>query len=178
MSGLHADVLLAEDNPSDAELILETLAGSKEGPVIHRVHDGVEALDFLFSRGVYEPRGPDAELRLVLLDIKLPRVGGLEVLQQMRAEPSLRLVPVVMLTSSRIDRDVAAAYGLGANGYIQKPVDFSRFRDVVRCLGRFWLSMNQPPPRPNSDGSRGWTGSGAPPDDRPPTSARPTPPSP
>jgi len=138
----HTDVLLAEDNPSDAELIMETLAEVVDPKRLHRVRDGVEALEFLEARS----RGGRAPLSLVLLDIKLPRVDGLEVLQRLRAAPRGRFVPVVMLTSSRIDRDVASAYGLGTNGYVQKPVEFARFREVIRCLGQYWLAFNEPPP--------------------------------
>lgn len=154
MNGTHADVLLAEDNPSDAELLTGCLETVVEPGRIHRVRDGVEALDFLFCRGEYEGRHPPAPLRLVLLDIKLPRVGGLEVLEQLRADDHIGLVPVVMFTSSNVDCDVAEAYRLRANGYVQKPVDFDRFRKVVECLGRYWLSINEPPPDAASRGSR------------------------
>lgn len=149
MSSDVADVLLAEDNPSDAELILESLASVVDPGRLHRVHDGVEALDFLTHSGAYATRPIEAPLHLVLLDIKLPRVGGLEVLRHIRTEDRTRYVPVVMLTSSRVERDVQAAYALGANGYVQKPVDFARFREVLRCTGTFWLSMNE---RPDWDG--------------------------
>ena len=145
MSADAADVLLAEDNPSDAELILESLGAVVDAGRVHRVHDGVEALDFLTGKGAYTERAADAPLHLVLLDIKLPRVDGLEVLRHIRGDLRTRLVPVVMLTSSRVDRDVQAAYDLGANGYVQKPVDFGRFREVLRCTGTFWLSINEPP---------------------------------
>ncbi len=139
-------VLLAEDNPADAELILECLSDVTARQHVHRVHDGVEALEFLLSRGPYANRDPGPPLRLVLLDIKLPRLGGLEVLEGLRRAPRWRFVPVVMLTSSRVERDVAAAYRLGANGYVQKPVDFVLFRDVLRTLSRYWLVINEPPP--------------------------------
>ncbi|HUG37006.1 MAG TPA: response regulator [Candidatus Limnocylindrales bacterium] len=140
-----ADVLLAEDNPSDAELILESLAAVVDPARIHRVHDGVEALDFLTGGGAHARRSADAPLRLVLLDIKLPRVDGLEVLRHVREDLRTRLVPVVMLTSSKVERDVQTAYALGASGYVQKPVDFTRFREVLRCMGTFWLSINEAP---------------------------------
>lgn len=110
---------------------------------VHRVHDGVEAIDFLSCSGGYASRRPDAPLRLALLDIKLPRIDGLEVLEHIRADPRTSLVPVVMLTSSKVERDVLSAYRLGANGYVQKPVDFARFREALRCLGTFWLSINE-----------------------------------
>ena len=147
-----ADVLLAEDNPSDAELILEALSGVADVGRVLRVHDGVEALDYLLCRGAHEGREWEPPPRLALLDIKLPKIEGLEVLQAMRSHVRTRHVPVVMLTSSRIESDVRAAYELGANGYVQKPVDFVRFREVVRCLGLFWVGMNEPPPAPARPG--------------------------
>jgi two-component system response regulator len=146
MNRARADVLLAEDNPADAELAAECLSSIVDPRRVHRVCDGVEALDFLFCRGRYSVRHPTAPLRLVLLDVKLPRVDGLKVLEEIRADDRLGLVPVVMLTSSKVDRDVAEAYTLRANGYVQKPVDFDRFREVLTCLGRFWLSINEPAP--------------------------------
>ena len=146
MSAACADVLLAEDNPSDAELILESLAAVVDPARVHRVHDGVEALDFLSGRGAYVTRPLDAPLRLILLDIKLPRVDGLEILRRLREDARTRFVPVVMLTSSKVERDVQAAYALGVNGYVQKPVDFGRFREVLRCTGTFWLAVNEGPP--------------------------------
>jgi CheY-like chemotaxis protein len=136
-----AAILLAEDNPSDAELILETLSEEVAAHRLHRVHDGVEALDFLA-----QAEAGGQKVGLVLLDIKLPRVDGLQVLERLRGTPHHRLVPVVMLTSSRISRDITAAYSLGVNGYVQKPVEFTRFREVMRCLGRYWLAVNESPP--------------------------------
>lgn len=150
-----ADVLLAEDNPSDAELILESLAAVVDPARIQRVHDGVEALDFLTGRSGYAERLPDTSLQLVLLDIKLPRVDGLEVLRHIREDLRTRLVPVVMLTSSKVERDVQAAYGLGANGYVQKPVDFTQFREVLRCVGTYWLSVNESPGWPGAPSKGG-----------------------
>lgn len=139
-------VLLAEDNLADAELVAESLSTLMDPRRIQRVHDGVEALDFLFCRNAFEGRAATDPPRLVLLDIKLPRVDGLEVLEALRRDPRTVLVPVVMLTSSNVERDVARAYRLGANGYVQKPVDFVAFRDAVRSMGQFWLSVNEPPP--------------------------------
>ena len=159
MSVVEADVLLAEDNPSDAELILEALSAVADVGRVARVHDGVEALDFLLCRGAQARRAHEPPPRLVLLDIKLPRIEGLEVLAELRREGRTRYVPVVTLTSSLIESDVRSAYELGANGYVQKPVDFVRFRDVVQCLGRFWIEMNEPPPaapqRPTTSTSSG-----------------------
>lgn len=143
---MDADILLAEDNPSDAELILEALGSVADIGRVARVHDGVEALDFLLCRGAHERRAHALPPRLVLLDIKLPKVEGLEVLAEIRRDGRTRHVPVVMLTSSRIESDVRSAYELGANGYVQKPVDYMRFREVVHCLGRFWVEMNEPLP--------------------------------
>lgn len=145
MSRPRADVLLAEDNPSDAELILQALGEVALASRIQRVHDGVEALDWVFGRGAHAEAGAPSP-RLVLLDMKLPKVEGLEVLAEIRRHDRTRHVPVVMLTSSRIEREVRAAYELGANGYVEKPVDFVRFREVVRCLGAFWMGVNEPPP--------------------------------
>jgi CheY-like chemotaxis protein len=135
------DILLAEDNPSDAELIMETLSELVPPERLYRVHDGVEALDFLARAEAARQR-----LGLVLLDIKLPRVDGFQVLERLRGTPNGRLVPVVMLTSSRIPRDITAAYRLGINAYVQKPVEFARFREVMRCLSQFWLTINEFPP--------------------------------
>ena len=146
MNRAHADILLAEDNPSDTELFVDCLAAVVDPRRIHRVHDGVEALDFLFCRGSYKARDPATPVRLALLDIKLPRVDGLEVLERLRADSRTCVVPVVMFTSSNVERDVARAYRLHANGYVQKPVDFDRFRGVVQALGHYWLSINEPPP--------------------------------
>jgi CheY-like chemotaxis protein len=139
-------VLLAEDSASDADLILASLAkdGLHEG--VHVVHDGVEALDFLFARGAYTSRIHEPPPRFVLLDLKLPKVDGLEVLREIKANPRTHAIPVVMLTSSNIERDVVRGYQLGANSYVQKPVDFERFRETVRQIGQYWLMVNEPVP--------------------------------
>ena len=130
------DLLLVEDNPSDAELMLESLARLDLQDRVHVVRDGDEALAWLFGGG---------RPRVVLLDVKLPKVGGFDVLRAMRSDPRTRHTPVVMFTSSNIERDVALAYDLGANGYVQKPVDFTRFREVVEAVGRYWMSINLTP---------------------------------
>ena len=139
------DLLIAEDNPSDAELIRESL-----GPAYaHRLQvaaDGAEVLDVLLSRGDSAGRDGEHLPRLVLLDIKLPKVDGLEVLRQLRQDARTRALVVVMLTSSRIEDDVRRAYDLGANSYVQKPVEFERFRTTVRAIGDYWLGINEPPP--------------------------------
>jgi two-component system, response regulator len=139
-------MLLAEDNPSDADLVLASLAKDTLADSVHVVHDGVEALDFAFCRGEYAAREGAPPLRVIVLDVKLPKIDGFEVLKELRAEPRTRNTPVVMLTSSNIERDVRRAYELGANSYLQKPVDFQRFRETVRQLGLYWMTMNEPAP--------------------------------
>lgn len=136
------DVLLAEDDAADAELILASLGEEGLDGRVHTVRDGEEALDFLFCRASYSPRVTALAPRLVLLDIKLPKLTGLEVLRAVKQEPRTRAIPVVMLTSSVIERDVQLGYDLGANSYIQKPVDFAEFRDRVRLVSAYWLTAN------------------------------------
>ena len=147
-------MLLAEDNASDADLILASLAGHDHSGAVHVVHDGVETLDFVFCRGEYASRDPEPCLRVIVLDVKLPKVDGFEVLRELKADPRTRSIPVVMLTSSNIERDVARGYDLGANSYVQKPVDFEQFRRTVRLLGIYWMSMNEPPDSVVSPASR------------------------
>lgn len=142
----HIDVLLVEDNPADAELIVESLRKENLAQRLHHVHDGQEALDFLFARGAYVDRAVDRPPRLVLLDLKLPKVDGLKVLEELKRDPRMRPIPVVMLTSSNIEHDVARGYLLGANSYVQKPVDFVRFQETVRRLGLYWLTVNEAAP--------------------------------
>ncbi len=139
-------MLLAEDNASDADLILASLAKVGLAEVIHVVHDGVETLDFLFCRGEYADRLQEPSIRVIVLDVKLPKVDGFEVLRELKADARTRSIPVVMLTSSNIERDVARGYQLGVNSYLQKPIDFERFRETVRHLGLYWMTMNEPPP--------------------------------
>jgi CheY-like chemotaxis protein len=138
-------MLLAEDNPSDADLILASLSEDGYGGAIHLVHDGVETLDFVFCRGEYADREPEPCLRVIVVDVKLPKVDGFEVLRELKTDPRTRSIPVVLLTSSDIESDVARGYQLGANSYVQKPVDFERFRLTVRHLGLYWMTMNEPP---------------------------------
>jgi CheY-like chemotaxis protein len=140
-----AEILLIEDSPADAELIMHALQEAGLAAPVRVLTDGEEALDYLFRRGRNAER-PGEPPRLVLLDIKLPKVDGLEVLRQLKSEPATRPIPVVMLTSSKVERDVTAAYRLGANGYVQKPMEFDRLRDVVGQLGRYWLVVNEPVP--------------------------------
>lgn len=140
------EILLVDDNPSDAELTLHALARGRVKGTIYTVRDGEEALDFLFCRGNYSTRSFDSPPRLVLLDLKLPKVNGLEVLQKVKEDPRTRAIPIVMLTSSREERDVAAGYHYGANSYIQKPLDFVEFRETAKHLGLYWLTVNVSPP--------------------------------
>ena len=145
MSVQEVDVLIVEDNPSDQELTLRALKKKNLSNKIHIVGDGAEALDFLFARGAYADRTPADVPKVVLLDIKLPKISGIEVLQKIKADPNLRKIPVVMLTSSREGPDVQECYRLGANSYIVKPVDFDKFTEAVVQLGFYWLMTNQPP---------------------------------
>jgi two-component system response regulator len=139
-------ILLVEDNPDDQALTLRALkANNIMNPVVV-VEDGAQALDYLFGTGGYAARDPSMPPQVVLLDLKLPKVDGLEVLKRLRADRRTRLLPVVILTSSKEDRDVVSGYSLGANSYIRKPVDFSEFREAVRQLGLYWLLLNVPPP--------------------------------
>jgi CheY-like chemotaxis protein len=141
----EVEVLLVEDNPNDQELTLRALKKKNISNRIHVVSDGAEALEFLFGTGAYSGRSRRDAPRVVLLDIKLPKVSGIEVLRKIKAEPDLRLIPVVMLTSSKEEPDVQECYRLGANSYIVKPVDFDKFTDAVIQLGFYWLLTNEPP---------------------------------
>lgn len=139
------DVLLVEDNPADAEFVLDSLRRADIGERLHHAHDGAEALDFLFARGRYASRALEPPPRLVLLDIKLPKVDGFAVLREIKGNAATRVIPVVMLTSSNVERDVAQCYQLGVNSYVQKPMGFEQFRSVVQSLGRYWLDLNATP---------------------------------
>lgn len=148
MMAQAAEILLVEDNADDVELTLNALRQEKLANQIAVARDGEEALDYLFRRGAHAERSPAPQLKLVLLDLKLPKVDGLEVLRQMKADESTRNIPVVILTSSKEERDVVQGYKLGVNSYIQKPVDFEQFRETVKQAGLYWLLINQPPPPP------------------------------
>lgn len=139
------EILLVEDNLNDAELTIRSLRKHNLANHLHHVHDGVEALEFLFGTGAYTDRRSSPAPRVVLLDIKLPRVDGIEVLRKVKSDERTRTVPVVMLTSSREERDVVESYKLGANSYILKPVDFDKFARVVSDLGLYWMVLNEPP---------------------------------
>ena len=140
------EILLVEDNPDDAELALHALKKCKVANHIVHVRDGAEALDLLFRRGEYSARDEQNRPGLVLLDLKLPKVDGLQVLKQIKSDPRTKAIPVILLTSSKEESDMAAGYQLGVNSYIQKPVSFGEFQEVVRQLGMYWLLVNTKPP--------------------------------
>jgi two-component system response regulator len=140
-------ILLVEDNPDDEALTLRAFAKNNIGNRIVVVRDGAEALDWLFKRDRHKGR-TEPDPQLVLLDLKLPKVDGLEVLRQLREDSRTKLLPVVILTSSKEESDLLRGYELRANSYIRKPVDFTRFVDSVRELGMYWLVLNEPPPQP------------------------------
>ena len=140
------EILLVEDNQADVELALHALRHNNLANRIHVVRDGEEALDFLFCQGMYSNRSFQQPPRLVLLDLKLPKVNGLEVLRQIKNDNRTKAIPVVILTSSKEERDLVNSYHLGVNSYIQKPVDFEQFRQIVKQLGLYWVVVNEPPP--------------------------------
>jgi CheY-like chemotaxis protein len=140
------DILLVEDNASDAELAVRELRRHKFANKIHVIGDGAEALDFVFCRGAYTSRSFPRPPKVILLDMKLPKVSGLEVLKAIKGDPRTRAIPVVIMTSSSEQRDLIESYKLGVNAFIQKPVDFDDFRRVIERVGVFWLAVNQPPP--------------------------------
>lgn len=140
------EILLVEDDPDDLELSKRALGEERVCNVIHVARDGEEALEFLFCRGRFSERDPDSLPKLILLDLKLPKVDGMEVLREIRNDPRTRFLPVVILTSSKQESDLVQGYALGVNSYIQKPVDFDQFRSVVKRLGYYWLVVNELPP--------------------------------
>jgi CheY-like chemotaxis protein len=139
------DIVLVEDSQEDVDLALHTLRREKLANNIFVARDGEEALDFIFCRGTFTDRSFDHPPKLVLLDLKLPKVDGMEVLKQVKSDPRTRTIPIVIMTSSKEERDLVASYNLGANSYIQKPVDFDQFRETVKNVGLYWLVINQPP---------------------------------
>jgi len=142
----EVDILLVEDSPDDAWLTIRELRNKKLANNIHVAEDGVAALDFLFCRGSYEDRRFSHPPKLVLLDLKLPKVDGLEVLRAIRADARTKTIPVVVLTSSKEQRDLITGYNLGVSAYVQKPVDFQQFSEAIRQIGMFWMLINQAPP--------------------------------
>jgi CheY-like chemotaxis protein len=138
-------IVLVEDNPADAELTIRALRRGRIGNHIQLLQDGAEALDFLFCQGQYGDRNILNQPKVILLDLKLPKIPGLEVLRQLKADPRTQMIPVVVLTSSAEDRDVIDSYQLGVNSYIVKPVDFEQFNQAMEQLGFYWVLFNHPP---------------------------------
>jgi two-component system response regulator len=143
MNGI--DILLVDDNPEDVELTLRAFRKNNLSNKIHVARDGEEALECLFGTGRYKEGSPCAQTRMILLDLKLPKVDGLEVLQRCKSDPRTSKIPVIVLTSSREERDIVESYKLGVNSYIVKPVDFPQFTDAVRQLGLYWMVLNEIP---------------------------------
>ena len=140
-------ILLVEDNPDDEALTLRALNKNRVANDIVVVRDGVEALDYLFASGSYAGRDPFELPQVILLDLKLPKVDGLEVLRRIRSDPRTHMLPVVILTSSREEQDLIQAYSNGANSYVRKPVDFNQFVEAIGQLGLYWLVLNEAPPQ-------------------------------
>ena len=140
------EILLVEDDPGELELTIHALEGEHLCERIKVVRDGEEALNYLYCQGAFSERSPTSHPKLILLDLKLPKVDGLEVLRRIKEDPRTRAIPVVILTSSTQESDLAQGYQLGTNSYIQKPVDFDQFRATIRQLGCYWLQVNQAPP--------------------------------
>ena len=139
------EILLVEDNPQDLELTLRALAKAKITNRIQTARDGAEALDYIFGTGEHAGRNIEDVPKVILLDLKLPKVDGLEVLKRIKSDPRTKIIPVVILTSSKEQRDVVESYHLGVNSYIVKPVNFDGFANAVKDLGFYWLLLNQPP---------------------------------
>ena len=146
----YTDILIAEDNPNDAELATRGLARSKVANKVVLTKDGQLALDYLFGQGEYEGRDTTLQPKVVLLDLKLPKLNGLEVLERMRKDPRTKLTPVVILTSSQEESDLVRSYHLGANSYIVKPVDFEKFTEAIREIGLYWMLLNKVPTTPKT----------------------------
>ena len=145
MTESHVEILLIEDNPNDLALTMRAFRKNNLANHIHVVRDGAEALEFIFCTGAYANRNIENGPKVILLDLKLPLVDGLEVLRRIKADPRTQRIPVVVLTSSREERDIVESYQLGVNSYIVKPVDFEQFTASMRTLGMYWLLLNQPP---------------------------------
>jgi len=141
----ETEILLVEDNPSDLELALRVFKKHGIASRIEVARDGEEALNFLFGEGMHVGRGTIRVPKVILLDLKLPKIGGLEVLRRIKADPRTRMIPIVVLTSSREEKDLLESYQLGVNSYIVKPVDFNQFNDCLRDIGMYWVLSNAPP---------------------------------
>lgn len=141
----EVEILLVEDNPADVELTLRALKKNNIANRIEVVSDGEEALDFIFSRGKFSERNFERFPKLIILDLKLPKVSGLDVLASIKGNPKTRTIPVVVLTTSKEEKDIIESYKLGVNSYIVKPVDFDKFLDSAKEVGMYWLLLNQPP---------------------------------
>jgi CheY-like chemotaxis protein len=141
---ITAELLLVEDNPQDLELALRALRKANLGNRVHVARDGAEALDYVFCEGAQAGRTMNSGPKVILLDLKLPKIDGLDVLKRLKGDPRTRAIPVVVLTSSKEQSDIVESYNLGVNSYIVKPVDFERFTEAVRTLGLYWLLLNQP----------------------------------
>lgn len=139
------EILLVEDNPNDAELSLYALRKHRIANRVHHSKDGAEAIDYLFGQGAYRGRNIDETPKVVLLDLKLPKVDGLAVLKRIKSDPRTRHIPVVILTSSSEERDIVNCYKLGVNSYLVKPIDFEQFSESVRQLGLYWVQLNESP---------------------------------
>lgn len=140
------EILLVEDNPHDVEMTLRALKKHNLANKVQVVKDGAEALDYIFATGAYAERSIDDHPKVILLDLKLPKVDGMDVLRRIRADERTKCIPVVVLTSSQEERDIVESYKLGVNSYIVKPVDFDKFLSTVQELGLYWLLLNKPPP--------------------------------
>jgi two-component system, response regulator len=144
MENSDIEILLAEDNPNDAELTIRAFKKNNLANKLFHVKDGAEALDFIFGEGIYKDRQTDNTPRLILLDLKMPKVDGLEVLRKIKSDDRMKHIPVVILTSSKEEKDIVKSYQLGVNSYIVKPVDFEKFVQAVADLGLYWMVLNQP----------------------------------
>lgn len=150
MNNSIVEILLVEDSPADAELAVRALKKHNLANHVALVADGEEALDFLFARGKFGHRDIENGPRIILLDLKLPKVDGLEVLRTIKGDPRTRIIPVIVLTSSKEEKDIIESYRLGVNSYILKPVDFDKFIEAVKDIGYYWLLLNQSPKGPNA----------------------------
>jgi len=147
---LKASILLVEDNPRDEKLTIRAFNQANIANQIVVARDGAEALDYLFGRGQYQGRDPAASPAVVLLDLKLPKIDGLDVLREIRADARTKLLPVVILTASREEEDRARGYALGVNAFVRKPIAFAEFAEAVKTLGLFWVVLNEGPPAPGA----------------------------